>query len=189
MEESKIICDNDFLSSFLWVGEEQLLVAMYGKRMHVPDAVRVEFEALKGTRLGNHVYNKFNEMIDNGHLKILTINVDSEEAKLMEKIRKDFRGQFRKEIGEGELQMVALAIHQKAIFTVNTASNNLSDIAYFVQQDEIKNITTMEVLCNAYENKLKDFPELEVIKKEMIKRKRRLPSMDVKEYHGNMYKK
>ena len=86
MEESKIICDNDFLSSFLWVGEEQLLTTLFKNRLFVPDAVKVELEVLKNSTIGSRVYSNFLNLVNNNEVQILTIKLNSPEEKLMEKI-------------------------------------------------------------------------------------------------------
>lgn len=157
MEESKIICDNDFLSSFLWVGEEDLLTKLFKNRLYVPDAVKMELEVLKSNRYGGGVYTKFLDLVNNKKLEILEIKLNSPEEKLMEEIKENFKLKHGKELGAGELQMITLAIHLKASFVINTASNNLRDIVNFIQTSQIDNITTMDVLCFAYEKKIKDF--------------------------------
>lgn len=187
MEESKIICDNDFLSSFLWVGEEDLLTKLFKNRLYVPDAVKMELEVLKSNRHGGGVYTKFLDLVNNKKLEILEIKLNSPEEKLMEKIKENFKLKHGKELGAGELQMITLAIHLKASFVINTASNNLRDIVNFIQTSQIDNITTMDVLCFAYEKKLKTFQELENIKTKMLARKRKLPNDTVEEYYNKYY--
>lgn len=189
MGKSKIICDNDFLASFLWTGEEQLLITLFKNRLYVPGAVYTELEVLKNSKLGSHVYTSFLSLINSKELQVLEIKLDSADEKLMEKIKKEFKLKFGLEIGFGELQMVTLAISLGASFVINTASNNLKDIVSFVEKKQIDNITTMDALCLAYEKKIKTFQELEEIKKRMLAKKRRLPNITVEEYYNNSYKK
>jgi len=181
MEESKIICDNDFLSSFLWVGEEQLLTTLFKNRLFVPDAVKVELEVLKNSTIGSRVYSN--------EVQILTIKLNSPEEKLMEKIKQEFKLKFGKELGAGELEMITLAIHLKASFIINTASNNLKDIVSFIATNQIDNITTMDVMCLAYEKGLKTFQELEAMKGQMLARRRKLPNITVEDYYNSTFNK
>lgn len=186
MEKSRIICDNDFLTSFLWSNEEELLITLFKDRLYIPDAVKTEIEVLKGTKFGNPIFLKFLTLLKND-IKVLTINLGSDEESLMEKIRKNFKEQYGKELGEGELQMITLAITQKATFVINTASNNLKDIVSFINSKQIDNITTMDALCLAFERNLKTFEELEEIKSKMLARKRKLPPLSIEEYYHSTY--
>lgn len=189
MESSKIICDNDFLCSFLWAKKKDLLVNLFKDRLYVPDAVVQEIESLNTGGVGQSVYNDFRNLLTNNEIKTLSIAFGSEEEALMENIRKDFLSKFNKVIGEGELQMLTLAISQKATYIINTGSNNLKDIFYFIENGDINNITTMDALCFAYEKQLENFEELEKIKNEMIRRRRWLPKLSVQDYYNSIYKK
>lgn len=189
MEESKIICDNDFLASFLWIGEEQLLTTLFKNRLFVPEAVKVELEVLKNSTTGSRVYSSFLNLVNNNEIQILTIKLNSPEEKLMEKIKQEFKLKFRKELGAGELEMITLAIHLKASFIINTASNNLKDIVSFIATNQIDNITTMDVMCLAYEKRLKTFQELEAMKGQMLARKRKLPDITVEDYYNSTFNK
>lgn len=189
MEKSMIICDNDFLSAFLWIKKEDLLLKLFEGSLYVPDAVKNKYEILKKSKIGYFVYEKFNTLLNDKKLELLTITVGSEEEKLMFNIRSAFQEKYGKVIGDGELEMITLAISHNASFTVNTASNNLKDIAAFIAEKQISNITTMDVLCLLYEKGLKNFEELEEIKKNMLLRKRNLPSISIKDYYNNQYKK
>ncbi|MCQ9628353.1 hypothetical protein HS141_15650 [Cetobacterium somerae] len=189
MEESKIICDSDFVSSFLWAKEGNLLINLFEDKLFIPEAVINEIGNLNNTKLGQFVYDDFQNFLVNGSFKPLVISFGSEEEELMETIRNDFYAQFGKKIGDGELEMITLAIHKQAMCIVNTASNNMKDILTFIQSNQINNITTMDVLCLAYDKNLKTFLELENIKAEMVKRKRWLPSLSVQDYYNSIYKK
>lgn len=107
----------------------------------------------------------------------------------MNEIDKEYKAKYGKELGKGELEMITLAVYNNADFVVNTASNNLRDIATYIASNQINNITTMEVLCLLYESKLKTLQELEELKKFMEERRRKLPKESVQEYYQNTYKK
>lgn len=50
MEKKKIICDTDFLCSFLWTSSENVLIKLLKKHsyeLYVPDAVKTEIEVLE----------------------------------------------------------------------------------------------------------------------------------------------
>lgn len=85
--------------------------------------------------------------------------------------------------------MITLAIHLKASFIINTASNNLKDIVSFIATNQIDNITTMDVMCLAYEKRLKTFQELEAMKGQMLARKRKLPDLTVEDYYNSTFNK
>lgn len=189
MDSSKIICDNDFICSFLWAHREDLLITLFKDRLYVPDAVIEEIESLNTGGVGQFVYNGFYNLLNTNKIKALSINFGSEEEILMNKIKQEFYNTFNKVIGEGELQMLALAISQKATCIINTGSNNLKDIFSFIEKGDINNITTMDVFCFAYDKKIETFETLEKIKNDMIKRRRWLPSISVQEYYNSIYKK
>jgi predicted nucleic acid-binding protein len=189
MEKSKIIFDTDCLSSFLWVQEERLLTSLFDDRIFIPDAVVYEINNLKDTKHGNTVYQRFQEMVSNKLVNILPIEVGTPQAKLVEDIKTKYLNEYNQTLGNGELHMIALAIHLNAAYVTHTASNNLKDISSFIEDGSITNITTMDILCHAMKKSLKTLPELEKIKNDMLIKKRRLPDISIENYYKENYTK
>ena len=163
---SKIIFDTDCISSFLWTSSTELLIKLYKGRIVIPDIVHEELKKLKSDRVPSYLWENLERMINDGKIAIYTIAI-GEEATIQEYLRLIENNQ----IGKGEAATIAIAKTVKGY----TASNNYKDIRRFIDSGEIENISTIDILCEAYVKKLKTIDEVEKIKAEMIKRRRKLP--------------
>ncbi len=123
-----------------------------------------------------------------GEIQTLSIEAGSELADLRNKIAVDYLNKFQKTIGNGELDMLALSKHHNCACLVNTASNNLRDISWYLEKENIKNVSTMDILCYSHEKLGLKFEDLNILKDEMVKRKRRLPQENVETYYKENYK-
>lgn len=164
---SKIIFDTDCISSFLWTFSTELLIRLYKGKIVISDIVYEELKKLKSDKVPSYLWENLEKMINNGEIEIYTIAI-GEEATIKEYLRLIENNQ----IGKGEAATIAIAKTVKGY----TASNNYKDIRRFIDSGEIENISTIDILCEAYVKKLKTIEELEKIKAEMIKRRRKLPS-------------
>jgi len=183
MEISKIIFDTDCLSSFLWTDSISILKELYNGKLKIPRAVYEEIKKMKKYKAYSFVYDRLEEEVKNGNIEILEIRVGSIECGYYEKIKKDYAAaNSGKAIGEGEAEMLALAISNKFHCTLNTASNNLRDVADITRKEKIINITTVDILCEAAEKGLKTLDELNMLITEMRSRKRRLPSGNIEDF-------
>ncbi len=181
-EKSKIIFDSDCLSSFLWVKELNLLFALFGDTIKIPEAVLNEIAIMKNSRNNSFVFSDLEKEIDSEKIEVLKITVGSEVDKILEKIKSDYYIERKKEIGDGEAEMLALAKYYDSYCVVQSASNNMKDVEKIAKKEGIKNVPTMEILYMAYEKKLKTVDELNKMVIEMKNRKRMLPVDTFEEY-------
>lgn len=181
MANSKIIFDTDCLSSFLWVDELNILYSLFQDSIKIPLAVYKEIERMKKSKKYSYVFSRLESSIKNQKIEILEIQSESDIENMLESIRNDYKNETGKEIGAGEAEMLALAKYYNAICIVKSASNNLSDVHKIATKEKIANITTMDILCEAFTEKLKSLEELENIKKQMENKKRHLPKISVED--------
>lgn len=178
MEISKIIFDTDCLSSFLWTDKLDILYQLFGKSIKIPQAVYNEVKKMKSSNNFSYVFERLDEAIKNNKIEVL--EVFGEVDNILEEIKENYRNQNSgKEIGAGEAEMLALAKYYKLTCATMTASNNNRDIFLIAKQENINNITTMDILCEAYKYKINEVLELENIKSQMVARKRHLPLKSV----------
>jgi predicted nucleic acid-binding protein len=142
--------DNDCLSAFLWVGCENLLVKLYSGKIIIPKAV---YDELSIPNI-SHLKMRMDALISAGNAQIMTIKSGTEAYNLY------YRLAFKPEkgnvvIGKGEAASIALAKTNAGIL----ASNNLKDIASYVEKMNLKHLTTGDILIAALEKNLITEPQ------------------------------
>ena len=183
MEMSKIIFDNDCLASFLWTDSFDLLNLTYDAEFKIPFAVYKEFERMKKYPKYSYVFTRLETQIQNGNIEIVEIFENTEEHEVYERIKSEYAAQNNgKVIGEGEAEMLALAIAHNSFCTVSSASNNLRDVAIIVEKEGLNNITTIDILRNAYLKEIKTIEELNKLKTDMEAKKRKLPKGKMEDF-------
>lgn len=165
--------DTDCISSFLWVGKENILIKLFSGRIVVPVQV---FKELSHPSIP-HIGAKITTLKADNDIKVLDIVVGSEAYNLyIEMTRKPDVG--IKPVGDGEAAAMAHAKVNNGI----VASNNLSDVMYYVNKYDIKHITTGDILIMAMEAKLITEVDGNDIWNKMIVRRRKLPTLTFSEY-------
>jgi predicted nucleic acid-binding protein len=133
--------DTDCISAFLWVRNESLLPQLYPGRIVIPRPV---YEELSNPRIA-HLKVRIDALISADQAEIVEITVGTEEYNVFYKLTVEpDKGQ--KLIGKGEASSIALAKENDGI----VASNNLRDIGNYVEEYQLKHITTGEILIDAY---------------------------------------
>lgn len=160
-----VFFDTDCLSSFLWVNEQGILGNLFGGRLIVSMEVYNELSN-PSTR---HLKKRVDKMVKNGDIQIGTIKADTVEYELFNKMINPVETGQRA-IGRGEASAIALAKEQTGI----VASNNLRDIKQYVKDFELTNLTTADILKEAYDNGLITEVDGNRIWAQMIKRRRKL---------------
>ncbi len=169
MMARKVFLDTDFLCSFLWIGKTNYLAKVLpGYEVIVPFQTASEIKRpLKGLV---PLQAKYHAAKSNGDF----IEADDFDASSPE--YKDYlcltQGiGFPKAIGSGEAAGIVLAQKHHGVL----ASNNLRDIAYFVNRFNIPLVTTCDVLLVLYDQSVLNEKELSKVFSDMIKQGRQLP--------------
>ncbi len=170
---SKLFFDTDCISSFLWVKQESILFNLYPGRILLPMQVYVE--------LCNpsvpHFKHKINQLRLSGRLSTKEILIDTEEYRLYYELAIS-PPEGGKRIGKGEAAAIALAKTHNGIL----ASNNLKDVAEYVEKHKLKHVTTGDILVAARNAGFIDETAGNQIWHNMIDRKRMLPTNSFTDY-------
>jgi len=157
--------DTDCISAFLWVGNESLLPQLYPGRIVIPRPV---YDELSNPRI-SHLKVRIDALVSAGQAEIIEIIVGTEEYNMFYKLTVEpVKGQ--KLIGKGEAASIALAKENDGI----VASNNLRDIGDYVEEFQLKHITTGEILVDAYNKGLITEVDGNTIWASMLAKRRKL---------------
>lgn len=167
--------DNDCLAAFLWVNKQDLLAQLYPGRMIVPKPVYTEFDRPSIP----HLKERLDLMLDNGEIVVQDIVVGTNEFNLFFQLTESPL-QRHKLIGKGEAAAIALAKEKDGI----VASNNLRDINTYVEEFELKHITTGDILIDAFRKNLISESEGNTIWTAMMSKRRKLGANSFTEYYN-----
>ncbi len=169
----KLFFDTDCLSAFLWVGNENILVKLYGGKIIVPQQVYDELSK----PFVPHLKQRTDMLVDSGHANIGQIMAGTEEHMLYITLTsKPDRG-FRV-IGRGEAAAIVLARQNNGIL----ASNNLSDVVPYVKKYGLQHITTADILVEALHVGLITEKQGNAIWANMLQKQRKLPGASLTDY-------
>ena len=167
-----IFFDTDCISAFLWVDEDSIVAKLYPKRIVIPKQV---YNELSNPCI-SHLKQKIDLLVENKEVVIEEILIDTPEyytyMKLTNKIINE------KCIGNGEAAAIAMSKEQNGIL----ASNNLQDVIKYVNEYNIKHITTGDIMQEALEKGLLTEEEGNLIWQKMIMKRRRLGSSTFSQY-------
>ena len=105
----------------------------------------------------------------------MSMNINSEEYSLYRELT-TFSG--NKLIGSGEAASIALAKKYNGIL----GSNNLKDIAYYINKFSLKHITTGDILVEAFQKGLITEQEANTIWANMLNKKRKIGANSFTEF-------
>ena len=163
----KLICfDTDCLSSFLWVGNENLIVNLYKNHIILPKPTYDEICYVP------HLKRKVDIMLSNGDLNLQMLSLGSPEFVLFNKLTA-FPDVGFNTIGKGEASAIVLAKFNNGIL----GSNNLVDTRRFINQFHLNFITTAGILVKAYNSGLISEAKGNGIWLSMTNRQRKLPAV------------
>lgn len=131
-----ILLDSDVVRHFINGGKIHQLSAIYPKRFVMLDKVKNELCRSKSI-----------ESIVNNFLSMTKVPIIPFPKQI--EIIKEY-AMLTKQFGEGESACMAVAKHQKQFI----ASSNLKDISAFCKANGITYLTTMDILLEAYNNKM-----------------------------------
>jgi predicted nucleic acid-binding protein len=163
--------DNDCLSAFLWVKAEHILVTLYLGRLFVPQQVYNEISVVPPLK------NRLDALITAGDMSVCSISADSPEEALYTKFAyKPDKGHVI--IGKGEAAAIALASANKGIL----ASNNLKDVALYVDELGLRHTTTADILAEAYKSNIITEADGNNLWQNMLAKKRKLGAVSFSDY-------
>lgn len=169
----KIFFDSDCVSAFLWVEEQSLLGLLYPGRIVIPDAVYRELSNPSVRQLRERI----DKMLAMHFARLEHIDLRTEEYELYQKM---ITGQLPDHpmIGKGEASCLALAKVKGGI----VASNNLRDIAAYIEEYQLEHITTGDIMVEAYEKGYITEDQGNSMWKEMLQKGRKIGARSFSEY-------
>lgn len=168
-----VFFDTDCLCSFLWVGKEGILPLLYSGRIIIPHPVYTE---LSNPRIP-HLKNRLDSLLSENLASIQEIDINSKEFQTYFQLT-EAPSAGHAIIGNGEASAIALAKHSHGI----VASNNLSDITAYIEEFNLKYITTGDILADALERNLIEESKGNAIWTQMLSKRRRLGASSFTEY-------
>ena len=173
------IFETDCISSFLWVGEEKLLLNLYPGQMILPKQVYYELSNPSVPHLGL----KIRELCELGNLRLAPIFIDTKEYEIYYELAvSPPKGDIV--IGKGEAAAIALAKSLDAIL----ASNNLKDISKYVAKFGLKHFSTGEILIDALNRGFINVSDGDAIWQRMLSKRRFLPTSSFSSYRASKSK-
>lgn len=164
--------DTDCLSAFLWVNNTNILHALYGGKIVLPESA---YQELANPSIP-HIKQRADDMIRTKDISVKSIEMDTEEYELYMQLVRGEKGQKR--IGRGEAGGIALAKTYDGIL----ASNNYRDIAPYIEKYNLRHIDTGQILTEALEKGLITEAEGNNIWNKMLAKRRKLPAGTFSEY-------
>lgn len=143
----KIYFDADCLSSFLRVGKENILIVLYGNKIVIPSMVVEELRGYQRRR-SFPLYDKIIDMESKGLVSFESIKTGTDAYTIYDKLTND--NEIHNAIGKGESSVIALAVTNSN----KMASNNLKDVTCWINYYRLNNITTADILVDAYKKSL-----------------------------------
>lgn len=168
-----IYFDNDCLSSFLWVNQEFILENLFKGKIVVPGEVYSELSL----PCVNFLKKKVDTLSTNGSLILDQVIGREPELSLYVELTA-FPKNGKKIIGSGEAAAIVLAKTNAGFL----ASNNMSDVKVYVDEYNIKHLTTGMILKEALRIGLITEVSGNQIWKNMLSRKRKLPTSTFSDY-------
>ena len=158
--EVELVVDADFVSNFGWVDRIDIIIDQYTPNIILTDVVENE---LKNPKI-EHIYSRLKIFIDKGDIKQYSIISSSE-------IGQEFISlSWQSALGDGESACLAYCKINGGLL----GSNNLSDIYKYCLDNDIKIITTADVLKRAFEDKYISLAEGKEILAQMLKKERKI---------------
>lgn len=164
------VFDTDCLSSFLWVRRPDLITAVLGGGVLLPEQVVYELDNLRSTRYA-WVSQMLEKEVAVGAFQV--IHIPARGAVAAEYLAL-VGGKYGRRMGSGE----AAALAYVRINGGSVASNNLSDVKPYCLMHGLELVSTDDILCMAVLRGRLDATTAEALWTEMKSRKRSLPAYD-----------
>lgn len=123
-----------------------------------------------------HLKTRIDQLIANGSAIIMSMDISSEEYALYRELTTD--SGRNKVIGRGEAASISLAKKHNGVL----GSNNLIDVSYYIKKYSLKNITTGDILVEAFQKGLITEQEGNTIWTNMLNKKRKIGANSFTEF-------
>lgn len=165
--------DTDCISSFLWVGQENIMLQLYRGKVVLPQQV---FDELSNPSIP-HIKNKVAALCSSGDILTMQIEAETEEYGIYHELALS-PSKGVKNIGRGEAAVLALAkVHGGIV-----ASNNLKDISIYIEQYKLPHVTTGIILAAALKKGIINEEQGNEIWRKMLAKRRLLPTVTFSDY-------
>ena len=169
--------DTDCISAFLWVRNESILSKLYPGRIILPQQVYDEISKVPP------LIRRVEQMKNAGDLVVKSIMANTEEYKEYCKLAvSPPAGEMI--IGRGEAAAIVMAKSNNGVL----ASNNLRDINRYVEEFQLKHITTGDILVEALKQGIITESEGNTLWANMLLKKRMLPTPTFTDYLSSISK-
>ncbi|MCD8005570.1 MAG: hypothetical protein LUF29_01140 [Oscillospiraceae bacterium] len=165
--------DTDGLSAFLWIKGESLLTKLYPGRIFIPAQVYNELSNPCVPQLKRRI----DSVVNSGQAKIVHIDYGTDASAMYRELTENPKP-GHKIIGSGEAAAIVLAVERDGIIV----SNNLRDISQYVEEYNIRNLTTGDILKEALNRGFASQDDCETMWQEMRSKKRKLGFESFAEY-------
>ena len=167
--DDKVYFDTDCLSGFLTEKEMGSLFMLFKNNIVIPDAVYRELVNYPPFKA------EIEQYVKNKAITVVDIEFGSEESKIYFQIIKE---PHIKKFGDGEAEVISFAICNSK----KMASNNLSDVASYVEHYNLINYTISDIIDMLVKNGIKTQDEADQLYVSMKKNGRLLPFNTYTEY-------
>ena len=176
MTKRKVYGDTDCLSSFLLLDEVSLLESILDEIV-IPKAVDQE---LRANGAPPQIVTNLDNLKEKKFIRVHDIDINSAEHQWYDEIRVEYQMNRGFPIGEGEAQAMALAIPNGGIL----ASNNLSDIKYFVDKYRLPLLTSAYMRADSVDKGQISYEEAELTWQQMERNRILMPGSFEDYYQG-----
>ena len=180
MTKKKVFGDTDCLSSFLLLDEVSLLESLLDEVV-IPKAV---YQELRADRTPPQIVKNLEHLKEKKFIRVHDIDINSAEHRWYDEIRVEYQMNRGFPIGEGEAQAMALAIPNGGIL----ASNNLSDIKYFVDKYRLPLLTSAYMIADSVDKGQISYEEAELTWQQMERNRILMPGSFEDYYQGQYLK-
>jgi predicted nucleic acid-binding protein len=169
--------DTDCLSAFLWVERESLLTQLYPGKVVIPKPVydELSYPGVAFLRAG------IDALLSDGQARVAGIDTGTDAYDLYYRLTAA-PGEGRVVIGKGEAASIALSKAHGGI----VASNNLRDIAMYIEEFGLKHTTTGDILAEAYKKGHITGAQGNALWTAMLAKRRRLGAKSFSDYLERM---
>ena len=167
----RLFLDTDCLSTFLWVGYENLVLQLYAGRIGIPQQVYNELKRVPFLK------NRVDALRQAGKVVFYQISAGSVEGDLYFKLTNSPDEGF-KIIGSGEAAAITLTKQYSGIL----GSNNLRDILPYIHLYHLQHRTSADIMAEALEQHMISEGQGNAIWKQMLQRNRKLPADTFSEF-------